>query len=188
MVQIISGVYCITNIVDRKRYIGSSNNIRKRWSQHRSRLGQNKNESRYLQNAINKYGLEKFIFNIIDTCEPSEELLLALEQKYIDLLNPEYNIARVAGTTRGVKLSAESKRKMSIAGKGRKKSNIHKLKIGNSNKKSVYQICPTTLRIINTFCSIKEAGAILNIDFSDIAKVARGKRRIAGNFFWKFKN
>lgn len=52
----ISGIYKILNIKNGKFYIGSSNNIKVRWSQHKTLLKNNKHENKYLQNAWNKYG------------------------------------------------------------------------------------------------------------------------------------
>ena len=41
-------------------------------------------------------------------------------QKWIDLLNPEYNLSPLAGSSKGFKHSLESKDKMRIAATGRK--------------------------------------------------------------------
>lgn len=86
----ISGIYCIINIVNNKRYIGSSINIRTRLWKHRSLLRGNKHENPYLQNSWNKYGEHNFDYYIVEKC--SEELLLEREQYYIDNMHPEYNI------------------------------------------------------------------------------------------------
>jgi len=132
------GIYKITNTVDGKFYIGSSTNIFRRWREHKSRLRMGKHHSRYLQNAWNKYGEELFSFEVALLCEVDD--LCRYEQAYIDALKPEYNIAvcaeasgrfmsdetkrkigdsiRKCGNHRaGVKLSEETKRKMSEAHK-----------------------------------------------------------------------
>jgi hypothetical protein len=41
---------------------------------------------------------------------------------------------------------------------------------------------------LETFGSVNEAGRQLNIDFSNIAKSATGKRKSAGGFIWKYEN
>lgn len=86
----ISGIYCIINIKNSKKYIGSSKNIRQRLWSHRAELRHNKHENNYLQNAWNKYGEHNFDYYILEKCE--ESLLLEKEQLYIDTINPEYNM------------------------------------------------------------------------------------------------
>jgi len=49
------------------------------------------------QNAINKYNLQEFIFIIFEYCDA--EGLLSREQFYLDFLEPEYNILKVAGSS-----------------------------------------------------------------------------------------
>jgi group I intron endonuclease len=65
------GIYKITNIVNGKVYIGQSQNIEKRWREHRSRPFQNteKSERNILYRAIRKYGLEFFEFSVIEECD-----------------------------------------------------------------------------------------------------------------------
>ena len=86
----VSGVYCIINIKNHKRYIGSSKNIKYRLQSHRSNLRHNNHENQYLQNAWNKYGEDNFDFYIIEKCEESQ--LLDKEQNYISNIKPEYNL------------------------------------------------------------------------------------------------
>jgi hypothetical protein len=58
----IVGVYQIKNLVSGKSYIGSSNIIQKRWTQHRRELRAGIHFNPKLQNAWNKYGEENFKF------------------------------------------------------------------------------------------------------------------------------
>lgn len=60
----IKSIYKITNIINNKVYIGQSNNPQKRWKEH-IRLGKNNKNSK-LYSAINKYGVNNFIFEIIE--------------------------------------------------------------------------------------------------------------------------
>lgn len=64
-----SGIYCIINIKNSKRYVGSSSNIRRRLWCHRAYLRHNNHENPYLQNAWNKYKEEGFDFYILEACE-----------------------------------------------------------------------------------------------------------------------
>ena len=88
----ISGIYCIVNIKNSKKYIGSSKNIRQRLWSHRAKLRHNKHDNAHLQSAWNKYGEHSFDYYILEKCE--ESLLLEKEQLYIDTINPEYNISK----------------------------------------------------------------------------------------------
>lgn len=89
------GIYKITNKVNGKYYIGSSNNIKKRLGQHKSNLKHNRHINQYLQNAWNKYGADSFQFSIVKEIY-SEDSLLAEEQNYIDENTNGYNIASTA--------------------------------------------------------------------------------------------
>ena len=82
----IKGIYCIQNTINGKRYIGSSNNIKERFSQHKNELNKNKHTNSLLQRAWNKYGSENFIFSIIEDVGDrlTRKELLGLEAYYID--------------------------------------------------------------------------------------------------------
>jgi group I intron endonuclease len=85
-----SGIYKITNIVNNKFYIGSTNNLYRRKREHFRLLKQGKNHCKLLQRAYNKYGELSFTFEVIATCPP--EYLFKLEQWFVDYLKPQYNI------------------------------------------------------------------------------------------------
>lgn len=108
-----SGVYRITNIVNGKQYIGSAANFKKRWEQHRHLLTKGAHHSKHLQLAWNKYGEESFRFEVLHEC--LKENAVMFEQMYIDEHNPEYNMAPRAGSNLGLKLSDESRAKISAA-------------------------------------------------------------------------
>ena len=93
------GIYKILNKITNKFYIGSSNNLKRRWMHHKTYLNNGYHTNVHLQNAWNKYGKEKFEFSIIE--ETTEDLLLEREQHYLDIhKNKEilYNISCIAGS------------------------------------------------------------------------------------------
>jgi group I intron endonuclease len=102
-----SGIYGFLCKTTGKLYIGSSLNLSCRFSEH---INGTKSNIK-LQNAINKYNLQDFVFIIFEYCE-AENLILR-EQFYIDSLKPEYNILKVAGSLLGFKHTPESLAKMS---------------------------------------------------------------------------
>ena len=61
----ISGIYCIENIINNKKYIGQSKHINERWLKHISELNHGYHHNDYLQKSWNKYGKDNI--NIIDT-------------------------------------------------------------------------------------------------------------------------
>jgi group I intron endonuclease len=109
------GIYIIQNLVNGKVYIGSSSNIRRRFSQHKSTLRHNTHKNRHLQNAWNKYGEENFEFIVIEHHSYPEKILMR-ENKCIRLYNPEYNNIRVNPEVRFVH-SEETKRKIGLKSK-----------------------------------------------------------------------
>ena len=85
-----SGIYCIVNTDNQKKYVGSSKNIYQRLQKHRVYLRKNMHENKKLQNSWNKHGEDSFQYFILEFCP--EEQLLAREQFYIDTLKPWYNL------------------------------------------------------------------------------------------------
>lgn len=141
--QLKSGIYKITNVVNFKFYIGSSMNINVRRMAHFNTLKRNVHKNIYLQRAYNKHGKENFIFEQIATCP--KEYLIKLEQWFIDNLKPDYNLLKTAGNAKGYKHSDANKLKLSII----KKKNYNSenqirlyegFKLYIKNKQSKYKI------------------------------------------------
>lgn len=96
------GIYLITNKQDGKVYVGSSNKVRRRLIEHKSRLLLNNHHNRYLQRAFNKYKLESFTFEVLEYCQLDE--IRKREQYYIDLYSSAdhtkgYNLIADLNTT-----------------------------------------------------------------------------------------
>lgn len=91
----VSGIYQIVNIVNGNCYIDSATDFKTRWALHVKNLNLGKHHSKYLQNAWNMYGESNFQFVILEQCP--KEVLIEREQYYMDMLNPEYNVCKVAG-------------------------------------------------------------------------------------------
>lgn len=110
----VSGVYKITLLTDGRIYVGSSADISGRWSNHETR------QEQLIGKMIKKYGKDAFKFEIIETCDPTKEILQEREQYYLDTLQPfpwvnnqGFNLAPNAYTPLGIKRSDDTKKKMS---------------------------------------------------------------------------
>lgn len=89
-----SGIYCITNTIDDRIYIGSCKNFRIRKQEHIRNLNKNIHNNIHLQRFVNKYGINSLKFYIIEFSEIIE--LVNKEQKYLDSLKPHFNISKKA--------------------------------------------------------------------------------------------
>lgn len=76
-----SGVYLIRCVPTQKMYIGSSKNVRERWTQHKCLLNKGKHHSLKLQRAWDKYGANSFEFFVI---EQNPANLIDAEQRWIN--------------------------------------------------------------------------------------------------------
>lgn len=105
-----SGVYKIINLINDKCYVGGSVNLHKRKLKHLLDLKKNRHHNEHLQRSYNKYGRNNFKFEIIETCNSNWNEIEILENKYIKLLNPEYNLIKKAF---GINCAEITRRKLS---------------------------------------------------------------------------
>lgn len=162
-----SGIYMIKNILNNNKYIGSTNNFKRRFNKHRSELRKNIHHSIHLQRAYNKYGEDKFIFVILEICEPVHDTLLMLEQKYLDL-QPEYN---------SNKNSSRKYSKIPVI-----KQNKLKRKVNQYDLNGVF---------LKTFDSISDAARSFNSDKytsirTTITACCNGQKFQAIGYLWKY--
>jgi group I intron endonuclease len=128
----ISGIYSITNTKSGRVYYGSSNDVKERWRNHRSKLGRGIHPNPHLQNSWNKYGADSFEFKIEE--EIVSDKLQDAEQCYLDWCKLcsfwSYNIGYDAEcATRGMKFgppSEEHRRKIGLANSGERSANFGK--------------------------------------------------------------
>lgn len=190
----MSGIYSIINILNGHRYIGSTNNFKRRLARHRSELRKNHHHSIHLQRAFNKYGEARFQVEILERCEPIHDTLLMIEQKYLDL-KPEYNIAEIAD--RPVRtnhfVSDETRMKLRLANLGKKPSEESRKKMSEAQKKKTgkkidqYDLNGNYIR---TFAKAVDAGVAMGgyYKYTRIIACCRGRIRTACGYIWKYTN
>lgn len=143
----MQGIYKIANIVNRKVYIGQTNDLEKRRIQHFSSLRNNNHYNSYLQRSFNKYGESNFQFVVLQTCETREELNYFETywwNYFVNLLGKD-NVYNLAHTGNAKNTSESTKQKISISLKGKVPPNkgkhpspetIEKLRISHLGQKS----------------------------------------------------
>jgi len=132
-----TGVYGIENIINKKVYSGQAIKFKNRKSTHFSNLRNNKHKNSHLQNAVNKYGIENFIFKTLIYCESFE--LTRYEQFFSDYyknLGLSYNIRQCVDSNLGFRHSRETKKKLSkiVSGTTRSKETRKRMSIAQSKR------------------------------------------------------
>jgi group I intron endonuclease len=125
----VSGIYCIENIIDNKKYIGQGIDVEKR-------MMRDHRECNVLYNALKFYGENNFIRYVIEYCD--EEKLLEKEIYYIDALYSHvsewgYNVLRGDEITKSFRHTDETKRKISESEKGKIVPNETRQRISESS-------------------------------------------------------
>ena len=178
-------IYKIKNLINGDFYIGSTQNLNKRYYTHLNHIRTNKNTCVKLIRAVNKYGEENFSFEIIEKC--SVEDLLNREQYYLDFLNPKYNISKKAGSNLGIKRTEETKLKKSISQKENwskeeyRKNHLENLsknwKKGSNHKMAkITEEDAAKIKIkLKEGLSAKEVSNLLNLSYHSVKDIQRNK-------------
>ena len=105
----ISAVYKITNTITGDFYVGSSKNVKKRWSNHKCPSTWKNKPNSTMYHDMQKYGIDKFKLQILEEVEIGQ--LKEMEQQFIETLKPTYNDRKANGWD--VKRYIETHRKAS---------------------------------------------------------------------------
>lgn len=167
------GIYSISFLGDKdKYYIGSSNDICRRGAEHLNFLRQNKHCNKKLQNSFNKYGLESFVFEIIETITfTTYEELRKLEQNYLDTFfkastdkeyfkNKSYNLSITTNMSCG--------------------------SIENNYKVRKISVFDLNMNFIEEINGVRETERVYNLQ--GIHKCCKGKRGRVGNYIFRYSD
>ncbi len=195
-----SGVYIITNLLDNFYYIGSSKNVYRRLREHKNALIKNKHENDKVQNAVNKYGIDNFTFEVLEYHD--EKYMVSMEQWWMNMLQVAnrkygYNIRPVAGSGKGFSKEEHSqygkhrsditKEKLRIAHTGKKMTKEHRINSAVGHYKAIYQVNKDTEEIIREFNSVKQATEFFNGGQGTITKALKNISPTAYGFKWRYK-
>ena len=145
-INIMGHIYCYTNKINNKKYIGQSiNQPLERYNLHKSHyLNENSNEyNSVIHRAMRKYGFDNFNYEIIANYIDDQEILNLLEIYYIEQFNCQipngYNVEK-GGKNCLKPQSQETKEKLMWANASLTEKEVIELRIAYQNKQSPTQI------------------------------------------------
>lgn len=204
-------IYKITNDINNKFYIGQTNlfNPELRWKRHKTESTWSRAKKRPLYDAINKYGIKHFHFEVLEEVE--EEQLNTKEQYYIEFYRTYigfedsngYNATLGGDSYKRLVWTEEEKKNIitdfnnhnSITDICRKYHHtyntiatlLQSYGFNTSKIKTIAQVNKNTGEVIEIFETIKDAERKTGIQNSHISECCRGLRLSAGGFLWIYE-
>lgn len=180
-------IYLITNLINKKVYIGQSINPNYRWSRHKSNV---KHPSKYmnlhLYNAMKQYGIDNFKFEIIaqsKTLDGADECEIACISQY-NSTNKDFGYNNSPGGQGKRSMSEETREKLSKIFKGRPSpmkgktlTAEHKEKISQNKKGNKYRLGVVVSKETKDLLSKINTGKVQ----SDYTRKKRSKSMIGKN-------
>ena len=170
-------VYCITNLINNKKYIGiTSRNINIRFQEHCT------HRQTLIYDAVQKYGKENFKIEILENniqksdIDKRERYFI----KFYNTLVPNgYNLS--TGGISNKDLNEETRKRLSEMNMGIKNPRC---------KKYILQIDKDTKEILNRFGSAREAARFLGNESKNVSinYCLRGKTKTAYGYIWKYED
>jgi len=184
-------VYRWVNNVNNKTYIGSSVNLSVRLYKYFSLNHLNEIKSP-IHNALLKYGLDKFTFEVLEYCAYGIDPVVR-EQYYFSMLKPEYNILEYAGSSLGYKhtqttleffknerkVTEETRKNLSLAATGRVLTEEDKKKISDARKgitlsqETRYKISSAAIALRGIAVLVKNMNTDEELEFTNLTGAAK---------------
>lgn len=174
-----TGVYQIISKIDNKRYIGSTkSSFHSRKTKHLGALAKNNHFNSHLQRAYNKYGINNFLFEVLEICSKSE--CVARESFLIDKYKSYdrkygYNNMPVAPYKHGFKHRDDVILEKSKA-KIRKASTLTAFESDERGLPTPINVYDLDGNFIKTFNSQRDACMELNMSISHLCTFLRGRK------------
>src|SRR5260221_8140742 len=201
-----AGVYRWVNKINGNSYVGCSIDLGRRFYQYFNINHLKRNTCMRICRALLKYGYSNFKLEILKYCNPAKSS--QLEQFYLDLLKPEYNILKLAGSSLGFRRSEETRAKISAYRKGKYKgensplfgktpseetsAKLSSSMMGNSNSKNnpnsiKIQVTDLELNTSTIYNSMGEAARALNIGIQGISLYFKNnqKKPLKGRYVFR---
>jgi len=175
-------------------YVGSTCNLAERIKQHRYSVKSGKKSCPKFYNFIARHGWNNFRLGILEYINTSgfntdnkhnlKKTIEKREQYYLDMLKPNLNINKTAGSTLGYKHSEEMRKKMGLERKGKSINWIRENyfiseETRNNLSLRVNGVIVKTMdknnSIINTFPTITSAAKFYDLDHNTISKYIKNK-------------
>ncbi len=157
-----------------------------------------------INKALLKYGYSNFKLEIFEYCDKADTL--KREQYYLDLIKPNYNILKLAGSALGYKHTEEAIRKIKTVKLGRVRSEETKNKISESMKANILnrtrsanfmaklgaangtkvQIHDLISKTTEEYSSYSKAATTLHTTHSTISKYAKNQKPFRNRFVITF--
>jgi group I intron endonuclease len=179
----ISGIYKIVNLAKGDCYVGQSQNVKKRVSEHFRLLRNGRHVNAKLQNAFNKYGESNFQWSLEVVCEDPKDLDV-LEDAFISgkasfVEKTFYNIADFAkAPMRGKRHTDETKIKIRAGRRAASfnyQSDNYRNKLAEITKKRLFSdpkfVAKVKYIIENDSMTYAERGRAIGLDTSSTRKL-----------------
>lgn len=178
------GIYQIRCIEENKCYIGSSKDCQERVQKHFSELRLNKHTNKRLQEAFNKYGMDKFIYSIVLYVAKEEDLLTKETEYQVKIgIDNLYN-----DKITGVYISDELKARYANVDQSYKQTLDYRMKLAASRQNNKIARCDYTtgkiLYVYENFVHLKEVNP--NVKRSTLLSACNGNKKSAYGYKWKY--
>lgn len=131
--------YMIVAWLSQRYYVGSTCNMQKRWGQHLWSLQNNTHTNPHMQQVFNAYGRSDFVLQVLEVLPDSDRRTLeSAEQAVLDACDFAsrkcMNVLAKAYSSRGRKVSAATRKRMSQAARGHTPSRSAREKMSRAKK------------------------------------------------------
>ena len=161
-----SGIYMWTNLINNKKYVGSSVDLRRRFLEYYSVNRLLNETSMPICTALLKYGYKNFSLTILEFCKIDD--LMAREKHFFEVHSPEYNILKTPGSPdrgSGWKHSEATIEVMRLAAQKRIELPEYLKKLSETQINNIgVEVTDLKLNTLTQYYAIRAAARVLGID------------------------